>query len=227
MSGLRFSPRGVQSMRESTVINVAILDDDKEYKTLLEGILNASEGFKCVGTYKSCDEAVRNIDADPPDVLLCDIEMPVKSGIDSLKVLKFHFPTVKVLMLTVYSDNEKIFQSLRAGAVGYLLKKSPKEKLIEAIRDAFEGGAPFSGEVAQKVLLYFQNPAGRSDFSILSERERQVLEELIEGHGTKAIADRLFVSTHTVRFHLHNIYVKLHVNSRAEAIAKALKNRMG
>ncbi len=213
-------------MSEQKPINVAILDDDREYRALLAGILDASQGFKCVGAYKNCEEAVRKIETDLPDVLLLDIEMPVKSGIDSLKILKFHFPTVKVLMLTVYSDNEKIFQSLRAGAVGYLLKKSPKEKLLEAIRDAFEGGAPFSGEVAQKVLRYFQNPTGHSDFTVLSDREKQVLEDLIERHGTKVISDRLFVSTHTVRFHLHNIYVKLHVNSRSEAIAKALKNKI-
>ncbi len=130
-------------------------------------------------------------------------------------------------MLTVYSDNENIFESLRCGAVGYMLKKSPKEKLMEAIRDAFEGGAPFSGEVAQKVLRYFQNPTRQSKFSELSDRERQVLEHLIEGHGTRAIAEKLYVTTHTVRFHLHNIYVKLHVKSRSEAIAKALKNRIG
>ncbi len=214
-------------MSEQRKINAAILDDDREYRALLADFLNATEGFRCVGTYKDCDQAVKSIEVDLPDVLLLDIEMPVRSGIEALKIIKFHYPTVKVLMLTVYSDNEKIFQSLRAGAVGYLLKKSPKEKLLEAIRDAFEGGAPFSGEVAQKVLLYFQNPSGHADFSILSDRERQVLEDLVEGHGTKAIAERLFVSTHTVRFHLHNIYVKLHVNSRAEAIAKALKNRIG
>lgn len=214
-------------MSEQRKINAAILDDDREYRALLADFLNATEGFSCVGTYKSCDEAVKNIESDLPDILLLDIEMPVRSGIEALRIIKFHYPTVKVLMLTVYSDNDKIFESLRCGAVGYLLKKSPKEKVLEAIRDAFEGGAPFSGEVAQKVLRYFQNPASQSQFSELSGRERQVLEELIEGHGTKAIAERLFVSTHTVRFHLHNIYVKLHVNCRAEAIAKALKNRIG
>lgn len=214
-------------MSEQKKITAAILDDDREYRALLADFLDATEGFKCVGTYKNCDEAVKNIEADLPDVLLLDIEMPVRSGIEALRIIKFHYPTVKILMLTVYSDNEKIFESLRCGAVGYLLKKSPKEKVLEAIRDAFEGGAPFSGEVAQKVLLYFQNPTGHPDFTVLSDREKQVLEDLIEGHGTKAIAERLFVSTHTVRFHLHNIYVKLHVNSRSEAIAKALKNKIG
>ena len=205
------------------IIRVAILDDDQEFREILSMVLNNSDGYKCVATYRSCDEALKKIDADLPDILLLDIEMPGKSGIESLKEITAAFPTVKVMMLTVYSDSEKIFQSLRGGAVGYLLKKSPTEKLLEAILEAEEGGAPFSGEVAKKVLQYFQAPAPQSSLSFLSEREKQVLDALIDGHSTKAISEKLFVSTHTVRFHLHNIYNKLHVNSRAEAVAKAIK----
>lgn len=206
-------------------IQAAILDDDKEYRDLLSKMLNNSIGFECVATYKSSEEALRNIETDLPDVLLLDIEMPTKSGLDCLREIKFNYPTIKVLMLTVYSDSEKIFESLRRGADGYLLKKSPKEKLLEAIREACDGGVPFSGEVAKKVLLYFQTPNVLADTSELSEREKEVLTALIEGHSTKAIAEKLFVSMHTIRFHLHNIYVKLHVSSRAEAVAKAMKNR--
>ncbi len=214
-------------MNGNSDIQVAILDDDKDYRDLLSKILNTARGFHCVGAYKSCDEALRNIESDSPDVLLLDIEMPVKSGIESLRLIKFHHPTVKVLMLTVYGDSEKIFESLRWGADGYLVKKSPKEKLLEAIEQVYDGGAPFSGEVAQKVLKYFQSTVNQEDASGLSDREKEVLNALIEGHGTKAIADKLFVSMHTVRFHLHNIYQKLHVNSRAEAVAKALRNKIG
>ncbi len=212
-------------MNATRKINVAILDDDKQYRTLLSETISSSEGFECVGIYKNCDEALRKIEHDLPDILLLDIEMPGKSGIDSLKIVKSNFPTVRVLMLTVHSDNEGIFQSLRAGAVGYLLKSSPKEKLLDAIRDSMEGGVAFSGEVAQKVLRYFRLPGGEEEFSELSRRESEVLELLMEGHSTEAIADRLFISIFTVRFHLHNIYVKLHVNSKAEALTKALKNR--
>lgn len=212
-------------MNEELNIQAAILDDDKDYRDLLSKMLNNSPGFECVGTYKSSEEALRKIETDLPDIFLLDIEMPVKSGIECLKEIKLNYPSVKVLMLTVYSDSERIFQSLRNGADGYLLKKSPKEKLFEAIREAYDGGVPFSGEVAKKVLQYFQTPNVLADTSELSEREKEVLHELIEGHSTKAIADKLFVSTHTVRFHLHNIYVKLHVSSRAEAVAMALKNR--
>lgn len=213
-------------MSEKLIIRTAILDDDREFSEVLSMILNKSEGFKCVATYQNCDEALKKIEEDLPDILLLDIEMPGKSGIESLKEIKSAFPTVKVMMLTVYSDSEKIFQSLRGGAVGYLLKKSPTEKLLEAIREAEDGGAPFSGEVARKVLQYFQTPSSQLNPTLLSEREKEVLNALVEGHSTKAIADKLFVSTHTVRFHLHNIYVKLHVNSKYEAIAKALKNRL-
>ncbi len=213
-------------MSEKLIIRTAILDDDQEFSEVLSMILNKSEGFKCVATYQNCDEALKKIEEDLPDILLLDIEMPGKSGIESLKEIKSAFPTVKVMMLTVYSDSEKIFQSLRGGAVGYLLKKSPTEKLLEAIREAEDGGAPFSGEVARKVLQYFQTPSSQLNPTLLSEREKEVLNALVEGHSTKAIADKLFVSTHTVRFHLHNIYVKLHVNSKYEAIAKALKNRL-
>lgn len=213
-------------MSNKTIIRVAILDDDEEFREILSMLLNKSDGFKCVATYQSCDEAIKKIEEDLPDILLLDIEMPGKSGIESLKELKSVFPTVEVMMLTVYSDSEKIFQSLRGGAVGYLLKKSPTDKLLEAIREAYDGGAPFSGEVARKVLQYFQAPVGQVNPSLLSDREREVLEALIEGHSTKAIADKLFVSFHTVRFHLHNIYTKLHVNSRSEAVAKAIKNKL-
>jgi len=213
-------------MSDKSIIRVAILDDDDEFREILSMILNNSEGYKCVATYQDSDEAIKEIEQDLPDILLLDIEMPHKSGIESLKEIKLAFPTVEVMMLTIYSDSEKIFQSLRAGAVGYLLKKSPTEKLLEAIREAYEGGAPFSGEVARKVLQYFQTPLTQANSSVLSDREKQVLDALIDGHSTKAISEKLFVSTHTIRFHLHNIYNKLHVNSRAEAVAKAIKNKI-
>ena len=213
-------------MEDHQDIQIAILDDDKDYRDLLSGLLIKSRGFRCVAAYKSGDEALSNIETDSPDVLLLDIEMPVRSGIECLKSIKFNYPTLKVVMLTVYSDSDKIFESLRGGADGYLMKKSPKERLLESIRDAYGGGAPFSGEVAKKVLQYFQRPSDQAEVSTLSEREWDVLNELIEGHSTKTIAEKLFVSTHTIRFHLHNIYVKLHVSSRAEAVAKAYKSKI-
>ena len=213
-------------MKTNHIIRVAILDDDREFSDILSMVLNDTEGFKCVAKYSSCDEALEKIEEDLPDILLLDIEMPVKSGIESLKEIKSSFPTIEVMMLTVYSDSDKIFESLRRGAVGYVLKKSPTEKLLHSIEEAYNGGVPFSGEVARKVLDYFKDSTVGTNSSNLSDREKEVLAALVEGHGTKAIAEKLFVSTYTVRFHLHNIYTKLHVSSRAEAVAKAIKNKL-
>ncbi len=213
-------------MRVKEIIRVAILDDDAEFRELISTTVSSSEDLKCVGIYGTCDEALEKIEKDIPDILLLDIAMPGKSGIQSLKEIKQKFPSVEVLMLTVLSDNEKIFESVRNGAVGYILKKSPAQKLLEAIKEAYEGGAPFPGEIARKVLEYFKTPLKDPAQSELSDREKEVLEALVDGHGTKAIADKLFVSINTIRFHLRNIYNKLHVNSRTEAVAKALRNKI-
>lgn len=213
-------------MKSGEIIRVAILDDDSEFQELLSITINSSEGFICVGLYSDCDEASLKIEEDIPDILLLDIAMPYKSGIQCLKEIKSKYPSVEILMLTVLSDNEKIFESIRGGAVGYILKKSPAEKLLKAIREAYTGGAPFPGEIARKVLEYFKTPLVDSSQAKLSDREKEVLEALVEGHSTKNIAGKLYVSINTIRFHLRNIYNKLHVNSRTEAVAKALKNKI-
>jgi DNA-binding NarL/FixJ family response regulator len=203
-------------------IRVAIIDDDVALRNGLRWMIEHAEGFTCTGAFSGCEEALVKLETDPPDVVLMDIGMPGKSGIECVGSVKERFPDIQVLMLTVYSDEEKIFQSLRAGAVGYLLKKTPSDRLLSSIRDACAGGAPMSSEIARKVLNYFQQPRPAALTSSLSAREVDVLEALIEGHSYKAIAEKLFLSVHTVRFHLHNIYAKLHVSSRAEAVAKAL-----
>jgi len=207
------------------LIHVAIIDDDAEIRAGLQWMIGHSEGFLCTGTYGRCDDALAVLENEPPDVVLMDIGMPGKSGIECVEHLKERFPNIQVLMLTVYSDDEKIFQSLRAGAVGYLLKKTPSEKLLAAIRDAHTGGAPMSSEIARRVLSYFRQSKTPRISSSLSNREIEVLEALTEGHSYKAIAEKLFVSVHTVRFHLHNIYAKLHVTSRSEAVAKAMNSK--
>ncbi len=209
-----------------SLIHVAIIDDDAEIRAGLQWMIEHSEGFLCTGAYGGCDDAMKKLENDPPDVILMDIGMPGKTGIECVGAVKERFPDIQVLMLTVYSDDEKIFQSLRAGAVGYLLKKTPSEKLLAAIREAYTGGAPMSGEIARRVLSYFSDSKSSKISASLSDREIEVLEALIEGHSYKAIAEKLFVSVHTVRFHLHNIYAKLHVSSRSEAVAKALGNKL-
>jgi len=204
-------------------IRVLIVDDDAEIRNGLRWVIDHSAGFVCVGAHGRFDDALATIEDDAPDVVLMDIGMPEKNGIECVEILKEKYPDIQCLMLTVHSDDEKIFQSLRVGAVGYLLKKTPSEVLLEAIRDAYAGGAPMSTEVARKVLGYFQQQKNDKFSTPLSKRELEVLQALIEGYTYKAIADKLFVSTNTVSFHLRNIYAKLHVRSRAEAVAKALK----
>jgi DNA-binding NarL/FixJ family response regulator len=204
-------------------IRVLIVDDDAEIRNGLRWVIDHSAGFVCVGAHGRFADALATIEDDAPDVVLMDIGMPEKNGIECVEILKEKYPDIQCLMLTVHSDDEKIFQSLRVGAVGYLLKKTPSDVLLEAIRDAYAGGAPMSTEVARKVLGYFQQQKNDKLSTSLSKRELEVLQALIEGYTYKAIADKLFVSTNTVSFHLRNIYAKLHVRSRAEAVAKALK----
>jgi len=208
------------------IIFVAIVEDDEVQRNTLRWLIESSTEFSCSGAYASCEEALAGIRESLPDVVLMDIDLQGKSGIQGVRELKAEFPDLHIIMQTVYSDDEKIFESLRAGAVGYLLKKASTEKMLQAIREAYEGGAPMTGEVARKVMQFFQQPKQSKMEALLSERETEVLQELIRGHSYLAIAERLFISVNTVRFHVKNIYDKLHVKSRPEAIAKAIKERM-
>ena len=209
----------------NTNIKVAIVDDDEEIREGLRWILDNTHGYSCVGTYKNCPDAVTNLPTNLPDVVLMDIGLPGQSGVECAGILKSMYPALHIIMQTVHSSDDKIFDSLRSGASGYILKKTSPEKLLEAIQEVNEGGAPMSGEVARKVLTFFQTPKTDKSLSQLSDRELDVLKLLIEGHSYKIIAEKLFVSPHTVRFHLHNIYEKLHVRSRMEAVAKSVKNK--
>lgn len=214
-------------MPNTLPLAVAVVDDDADIRDALRWILNHAEGFVCAGVFKNCGEAVSALESATtlPDVVLMDIGMPGQSGVACVKILKSSHPELRIVMQTVHSSDDLIFDSLRAGACGYILKKTPSERLLQAIRDAHEGGVPMSGEVARKVLDFFQKPTTDPAFGSLSERELDVLRLLIEGHSYKVIAGQLFLSAHTVRFHLHNIYKKLHVGSRMEAVAKAMKHK--
>ncbi len=211
-----------KSLHEEKII-VAVVDDDAEIRRSLCWIINQSPDFICSATWKDCSETLKNIESNSPNVILMDIGLPDMSGIECVKLIKDSYPGIQILMLTVYSDEEKIFQSIRAGAVGYILKSSSSEKILAAIGDAYEGGAPMSSEIARKVLNYFRHPKDNIISARLSSREVEVLDELIEGHTYKVIAEKLFLSAHTIRFHVHNIYGKLHVKSRAEVIKKVTK----
>lgn len=206
-------------------LSVAIVDDDADICEALHWIFDHTEGFTCAGVFKNCTEAIAGLEGiNPlPSVVLMDIGLPGQSGVECVRILKSHHPSLKIVMQTVHSSDELIFDSLRAGACGYILKKTTADRLLQAIRDAHEGGVPMSGEIARKVLDFFQTKNTDPAIEKLSERELEVLHLLIQGHSYKGIAEHLFLSVHTIRFHLHNIYEKLHVGSRMEAVAKATK----
>lgn len=208
-------------------IRVAIIDDDAGVRGMIASLIANAEGLQFVGAFSSCDDVMENMIEEIPDVVLMDINMPGRSGIECVEALRMEIPDLKILMLTNYSDDERIFDSLRVGAVGYLLKNSSIEKLAELIKEAHHGGAPMSGEVAQKVLAYFQGQKKAVKYTaVLSDRELEVLRALTDGLSNKEISAKLFISLPTVRFHLKNIYAKLHVNSRTEAVIKAMQEKL-
>jgi DNA-binding NarL/FixJ family response regulator len=209
---------------QNNTITVAIVEDLDDIRNGLFALINGSEGFRCVGSFRDGKEGLAEIPRLNPDVVLMDIDMPKMNGIECIKKLKAENPKIQISMLTVFEDEEKIFQSLQAGASGYLLKKTPPAKLLEAIQELFNGGSPMSAGIARKVVDTFQQPvAAKGEMENLSEREYEILTYLAKGYRYKEIADTLFISIETVRTHLRNIYEKLHVRSRTEAVLKYLK----
>jgi DNA-binding NarL/FixJ family response regulator len=208
-----------------SMISVAVVEDNAGLRHSLKSVLEDSPGFKCAGSFPSAEEALREIPRHPPEVVLMDINLPGMSGIECTRRLRELLPRTRVVMITVYRDNDKIFEALRAGASGYLLKRAAPQDILDAVLDVHQGGSPMSSEVARKVVETFQRPApaaGRADAAApdLSTREREVLDLLSQGLPDKLIADKLSISARTVRFHLEHIYAKLHVRSRMEAALK-------
>lgn len=207
-------------------IRVAIFEDNKLIRDALQTILDGSPGFSCTGVFADANSIDRDIKRSMPDVVMMDIEMPGRSGIEATRYLHENFPEIKVLIQTVFNDGEKIFNALCAGASGYILKNDPPSKQLEAIHEVFNGGAPMSPSIAKKVLQFFSHKniilvsPENNDFQ-LSEREKEILTLMGRGQNYKAIADQAFISYETVRTHVKRIYKKLHVASRAEAILKA------
>ncbi|HEU4576549.1 MAG TPA: response regulator transcription factor [Chitinophagaceae bacterium] len=208
-------------------IKVCIVDDNPDLRSALEEIIGMSEGYRCVGTMSSADEALVKLPLIKPDVVLMDINLGSgESGIDCVRELKPKIPQTNFMMCTVYEENEKIFEALRAGASGYILKKTAPIKMLESIKELFEGGAPMSSQIARKVVAAFQektttahNPEN-GQLDDLSNREKGILELLSKGLMYKEIAGELHISQETVRKHVYHIYEKLHVNNRVEAINK-------
>lgn len=205
-------------------IKVAIVEDNDGIRESLSILISGSEGFKCQATFKSAEEALEKLPLFEIDVVLMDINLPGITGIECTKILKEKKPEIQIIMQTVYENSEMIFESLKAGASGYLLKRTPPAKLLEAIEDVYKGGSPMSGQIARMVVESFQSKFKEgNNLPQLTEREIEILHHLSQGFRYKEIADKLFISMDTVRSHIRHIYEKLQVRSRTEAVLKYYK----
>jgi DNA-binding NarL/FixJ family response regulator len=212
---------------DSETIKVAIIEDQRDIREGLATMFRFTDGYRCTGCYRSMEEALEKIGYDVPDVALVDIGLPGMNGIEGIRILRERHQKILLLMLTVYEDDEYIFDALCAGASGYLLKKTPPARLIESVREARDGGAPMSPEIARKVIKLFRDirPPERADYH-LTPHETRLLKMLVDGNNYKTAAVELKVSVTTVAFHMRNIYEKLQVHSKSEAVSKALRNRL-
>jgi len=209
-------------------IKVAIFEDNSSLRKSLYQLINGSEGFNCVGAFEDCLDILRNIEETKPDVVLMDIQMPAIDGIEAVGMLREKYPDLKILMQTIFEDNEKIFHSILAGASGYILKNTSPARILDFIKETHEGGAPMSPSVAAKVLkmMTTQSLSSKVHTFNLSDREKEVLSCLVKGMSYKLIGDACFISIDTVRGHIRNIYEKVHVHSKGEAIAAAIKGNI-
>ena len=205
------------------MIEISIIEDDKEIRESLAILIGGTEGFSCISHYGSCESALESIEDDAPDVILMDINLPGMTGIEGTKLIKQKLPQTEIIMLTISDDDKDVFDSLCAGACGYLRKNIPPLKLLEAINEAVNGGAPMSMEIARLVVGSFRKEI---HFTDLTNREKEVLKCLCDGKSYKKISEELFIDINTVKFHIRNIYHKLEVNSKGEAIAKAIKKNL-
>ncbi|MEX0609554.1 MAG: response regulator transcription factor [Balneolaceae bacterium] len=203
-------------------ITVCIVEDDKEIRESLAIIIEGSDGFQCTTTYPTCEAAITKMQ-QAPDAVLMDIDLPGKSGIEGVEILKARFPSTEFIMLTISEETSHVFDSLCAGAGGYLKKNTPPSKILDAIQEVITGGSPMSMEIARLVVESFRTQNNNYD---LTEREKEILQKLCGGHSYKMIAADLNVDINTVKFHIKNIYNKLQVNSKGEAISKSLKENL-
>ncbi len=208
-------------------IRVTIFEDNNSLRQGLYQLINGSDGFVCVGAFEDCIDVLKNVEETKPDVVLMDIEMRGINGIEAVRMLKEKYPGLRILMQTIFEDSEKIFQSILAGASGYVLKNTSPSRFLDFIKETYEGGAPMSPSVATKVLkILAETSSPKVNTFNLSEREKEILSCLVKGMSYKLIADACFISIDTVRGHIRNIYEKLHVHSKSEAVAKAIKSNI-
>jgi len=209
---------------DQSVIRVSIVDDDEGIRASLATLIRRAPAFKLVGDYPNGEVAVKEIPQHPPDVVLMDINLPGMKGFECVRQLKSLVPRVQFLMLTVYEDSDSLFNSLKAGASGYLLKRTASKNLLEAIRDVHAGGSPLSPQLARRVVMFFSQPReAESEMARLTPGEREFLDQLAKGYAYKEIADRMNISIDTVRSYVRTVYEKLHVHSRTEAVVKYLR----
>lgn len=208
-------------------IDVAIVEDVREVREGLTSLINGTHGFRCTQSYRNMEDALKKLESNKPDVVLTDIGLPGMSGIEGIRILHERDPQLPIIALTVYDNDENIFSALCAGASGYLLKNTPPARLLESLREVLHGGSPMSPEIARRVVHLFREfrPPEPASYH-LTRQESELLRLLVDGHHYKTAAHELGISTNTVSFHLKNIYAKLHVHSKSEAVAKALRERL-
>jgi len=207
-------------------MRIVIFEDNRKFRESLEFIIVTTSDMELCGSFEDTTRLQQKMEALQPDVVLMDINIPGKNGIEAVKEIKDNFPQIHVCMQTVFEDDDKIFASLCNGASGYILKNTPPEKVLQAIREVADGGSFFTPSVAKKVLNNFQQQPQQGEYIQLTEREKEILKLLVDGLSYKMIADKAGVSFHTIHSHIRNIYEKLHVNSKGEAINKAMKNKL-
>jgi DNA-binding NarL/FixJ family response regulator len=207
-------------------IRVALFEDNYLQRDSYSQLINGMPGFNCTGSYDNASDLIYKIKRSEPDVVLMDIEMPGINGIEAVRIIKREFPEIKVIMQTVFEDDDKIFAAIQAGATGYILKKSPPSKTLDAILEVYNGGAPMTPSIASKTLELFRHGVAAppdKEAAQLSDRQREILECIVNGMSYKLIAEKLFISIDTVRYHVKNIYEILQVHSRYELMSKHKK----
>ena len=206
------------------MIFISIVEDDSVIRENLRDLINEVEGYKCIGNYATCESLIDDLENNLPDVILMDIDLPGMSGIEGITTIKELHPDIDIVMLTVHEDAELVFKAIKVGACGYLDKSAPEQKILNSIKEVYDGGAPMTTKIARMVVGSFQKNTGNN--SELTDREKDVLGQLCNGNAYREISENLFISVGTVRHHIKNIYNKLHVHSKSQAVAKAIRERL-
>jgi DNA-binding NarL/FixJ family response regulator len=218
--------RGNPEGHPPEILRVAIVEDLRTLRDGYRALIDGTDGYRCTGAFRTMEEALDRIGPEIPDIVLADIGLPGMSGTEGIRILKQRHPDLVIVMLTVYEDDDRIFEALCAGACGYLLKKTPPARLLESMKEAFQGGAPMSPEIARRVVGLFRDYRPPQADYHLTPTETRLLKLLVEGHNYKTAAGELGISQNTVCFHIKQVYHKLQVHSKSEAVSKALRQRL-